>query len=418
MAQPSFIAGLDVGSSCVRLCVGQRAGDGREEGIQIVAAAETAAAGISKGVVTSIDDATSAVSACVERVERMLGAPLSSVWVGVSGVHIISEESRGVVAVSKSDGEISEEDIERAIDGARTVATPLNYEILHVVPKSFSVDGQSGVKNPVGMTGIRLEVDTQIIQGLSSQIKNLTKCIYRTGLDIDDLVLSILATAEAVTTRRQKELGVLVINIGGTTTGYAVFEEGDLVHTGVVPIGSDHITSDIALGLKISIDVAERIKLEYGNASSSEMNKKEEINLEDVGGEAEMVSRKYVAEIIEARVEEIFDKVDKELKKIGKSGSLPAGAILSGGGSKLPGIVDVAKERLRLPAQLGYPMGFISAVDRTNDVSFTTALGLVMWGSHMVRERGGGEGLGNIFSRRGVKNVGGQMKKWLKSLMP
>lgn len=418
MAQPHFIAGLDIGSRTVRLAVGQRVSDGREEEVQIIAAVESPAAGISRGVVNSIDDATGVVSATIEKVERILGAPLQSVWVGVSGIHVIAEPSRGAVAVAKTDGEINEDDVARAIEAARTVVPPLNYEILHVIPKSFCVDGQTGIKDPVGMTGIRLEVEAQIIQGVSSQVKNLTKCIYRAGLDIDDLVLGVLAAAEAVATKRQKELGVLVANVGGSTTSFAVFEEGDLMTTGVIPIGSDHITADLAIGLRTSIDVAEQVKLHYGQAVSADVAKKDEINLGDLGGEGDMVSRKYIAEIIEARVEEIFEKLDKELKKVGRSGMLPAGIIITGGGAKLPGMVELAKEKLRLPAQFGAPVGIIAANDKTQDPSFSTAIGLTLWGAAMEKGKKSGSGMSTLFSRDTLGTMGGRVGKWLKSLMP
>lgn len=234
------------------------------------------------------------------------------------------------------------------------------------------------------MTGVRLEVDTQIIQGLSSQIKNLTKAVYRTGINIEDLVLSILATSEAVVTDRQKELGVVVINIGGATTSLAVFEEGDIIHTAVLPVGSDHITSDVAIGLRISIDTAERIKLEYGAALSEDINKRDEIDIGELSGEdSTFISKKYIAEITEARVEEIFEKIDKELKKIDRSGKLPAGVILTGGGAKLHGMVDAAKKYLRLPAAIGEPMNVTSAIDKVSDPVFSTAIGLVAWGAQM-----------------------------------
>lgn len=413
-----FIIGLDIGSSAVRLAVGQRVAIQGESELQIVGASEVPASGISKGIIASIEDATAAVSACMEKAERMLGAPLERAWVGISGSHILTEESRGVVAVSKPDGEITEEDVERAIEAARTVATPLNYEILHVIPKSFTVDGQSGIKDPVGMTGIRLEVDAQIIQGLSSQIKNLTKCIYRTGFDIEDLVLSILATSEAVATARQKELGVAVVNIGGSTTSYAVFEEGDLLTTGVIPIGSDHITSDIAIGLRTSIDVAERFKVEHGTVLIKDIAKKDEINLEDLGGENEMVSRKYVGEIIHARVEEMFERFDRELKKIGRSGMLPSGIIFTGGGAKLDGLVDLAKEKLRLPAALGYPSGVSSVLEKVNDLSFATAVGLTIWGAEMERTRTRTGKFSKLLSVRGFDQVMSGAKRLFKSLIP
>lgn len=390
--QPSIIAGLDIGSSAIRLAVGQRSLQ-PESPPHIVGVAEVPSAGISRGAITSIDDAVSSISACLEKTERIAGVTVEHVWVGISGAHIASQQSRGVVAVSKPNGEISEADVERAIEAARTVATPPNYEILHVIPKSFTVDGQSGIRDPIGMTGVRLEVDTQIIQGLSAQIKNLTKAIFRTGLDVDDLVLSVLATAEAVLTPRAKQLGAAVVNIGGSTTSLAVFEEGDILHTAVLPIGSEHITSDIAIGLRISIDAAEKIKLEHGTALPKEVSKREEIDLRDLGGAGNPVSKRYVGEIIEARVEEIIDKVDAELKKVERSGMLPAGVLLTGGGSKLAGLVEVAKRKLRLPAALGYPVGVTATVDKANDVTFSTAIGLVMWGNLLSAHHGGKGGL-------------------------
>lgn len=414
-----YICGLDVGSTAVRIAVGQpmvRAeGD---ETLHIIGAAEVQSEGVHKGIVTSIEDTVSCISACLERAERMIGGPVEHMWVAISGSHILSQDSKGVVAVSRNDGEIAEEDVQRAIEAARTVATPINYEILHVLPKSFTVDGQSGIKDPVGMTGVRLEVDAQIIQGVSSQIKNLTRSVYRTGVDIDDLVLGVLATGEAVITRRQKELGAVVMNLGGSTTSVAIYEDGDVIHSAVLPVGSEHITNDIALGLRTSIDVAERVKIEYGTAVSEGVHKKEVINLADLGSEnTEEVSRKYVAEIIEARVQEIFEMVDAELKKVGRSRLLPAGIILTGGGSKLPGIVEAAKESLYLPATLGYPLEVSSVTDKVNDLAFSTAIGLVQWGMQ-VKSSGSGS-VGSVISKfKTVDKVSKQVRKWFKSLIP
>ncbi|MAF14262.1 MAG: cell division protein FtsA [Parcubacteria group bacterium] len=418
MAEKEIIVGLDIGSTAIRLAVGQNVGDD-EDKIHIIGSAEVPAEGISKGIISSIEDAVSSISACLEKAERMVGVPLQTAWVGISGSHIISQESQGVVAVARSNGEISEDDIERSIDAARIVATPPDYEILHVIPKSFTVDGQIGIKDPLGMTGVRLEVDTQIIQGLSSQIKNLTKAVYRPGINIEDLVLSILATSEAVLSSRQKELGVVVIDVGGATTSMAVFEEGDILHTAVLPVGSDHITSDIAIGLRIAIDTAEKIKLEYGSATTDKISKKDEIDIGELEGrESNFVSKKYVVEITEARVEEILDKVDAELKKIDKSGKLPAGVILTGGGAKLNGLVDATKKNLRLPANLGKTFNITSAIDKINDPAFSTAIGLVIWGSQLVgQKRGGGLGklLNNLPNLKGLTNQG---KKWFKKIIP
>ncbi|MBU0649028.1 cell division protein FtsA [Patescibacteria group bacterium] len=410
--------GLDIGSSHVRIAVGQFIPSAEKKEVHIIGAVEVPAEGISKGAITSIEDAVSSVSAALEQAERITGVPINSAWVGISGSHVIAQESKGVVGVSRSDGEIKEEDVERAIEAARTVATPSNYEILHVLPKSFTIDGQGGIKDPVGMTGIRLEVDAEIIQGLSSQIKNITKCVYRTGLDINDLVLSALAGAETVLSGRQKELGVAMVNIGATTTSLIVFEEGDVLHTVVIPIGGDHITSDIAIGLRTSIDIAEAIKIEQGTAVTTGLAKRDQINLAEFGAdEEEMVSLKYIAEIIEARVEEIMEKVDSELKKIDRSGMLPAGVVLTGGAAKLKGMIDVCKKKLRLPASLGYPMGVTSVTDKTQDLAFSTAVGLVMWGSEITGQKG--QPLGKFFGKyKSVGKAATQVKKWFKSLIP
>ncbi len=415
-----IITGLDIGTHAIRIAVGQAVptSDDKEQ-VHIIGAVEVPSEGLSKGTVTSIEDATSSVSKALEMAERLTGFPINSAWVGISGGHILAEESKGVVGVARSDGEIREEDVERAIEAARTVATPANYEILHVIPKSFTVDGQRGIKDPVGMSGIRLEVDALIIQGLTSQIKNLTKCVYRTGLEIEDLVFSVLACAEAVVTNRQKELGVAVVNIGSSTTSIVVYEEGDVLHTAVLPIGAGHITSDIAIGLRTSIEIAEEVKLKFGTVLPADIPKKEMIELSEFGtSEGETASRRYLAEIAEARVEEIFEKIDQELSGIDRSGMLPAGIILTGGGAKLPGMIDLAKKQLRLPATLGSPIGITSVVDYSGDPAFSTAIGLALWGYGIQSAQGKGR-LGKLFGKAKVVNkVGSGMIKLFKSLKP
>ncbi|HNP74801.1 MAG TPA: cell division protein FtsA [bacterium] len=409
MLKDSLITGLDVGSTTIRMVVGQKSR--QDEKLKIVGAIETPAQGISKGVVVSVEDAVSSISAALEKLERMVGQPIDHAWVGISGSHITAQESKGLVAVSKADGEIRPEDVERVIEAARAMATPPNYEILHVIPKSFTVDYQTGIKDPIGMTGVRLEVETQIIQGLTSQIKNLTKCIYRTGLNIDDLILSALATAESVLTSRQKELGVVVINFGGATTSIAVFEEGDVIHTAVLPVGSEYVTNDIAIGLRISIDTAEKIKIREGSCLPQNFKKHDEVRFADIGGiEDGSFSKRQVAEIVEARVEEIMEWVDKELKRVGRSGMLPAGAVITGNGAKLDGVIEVAKKSLRLPASLGYPQELISSLDKVSDLSFTTAVGLVLWGSQSQSNKRRG--------LPGVDTIPRKIKDLIKSLLP
>lgn len=414
MAREEFITGLDVGSNTIRVAVGQI-----QEGsptIHVVGASEHEAQGISKGSVTSIDDAVSAISATLETVERMTGIPTEHAYVGIGGTHIASTESHGVIAVSRSDGEIREDDVDRVVEAAQAVAAPPNYEILHVIPRTFSVDNQRGIKDPVGMTGMRLEVDAQIIQGLSGQVKNLTKAVFRTGLSIDDLVLGSLAAAESALTKRQKELGVALVNLGGSTTSVVVFEEGDVLHVKVLPVGAGHITNDIAIGLRTSIDVAEQVKLGIGTAVPGSVGKHENVSLAEFqGGEDASVSRKHVAEIVEARLEEIFKMVDRELQSIDRSGLLPAGIVVTGGGAKLDGVLDLAKNVFRLPASIGVPQGIMTAIDKVNDPTFTTALGLVAWGA--TAHDGSGL-IGKIGGRLGaVSDVTGKMSKWFKKII-
>jgi cell division protein FtsA len=385
MKKERLIAGLDIGSSHIRLVVGQP--NYQENKIYITSAVEILSNGVSKGSVVSIEDAVSSVSHILDQTERIIGEKIESLYVAVSGTHITSMISKGTIATSRPKGEISEDDIERAIGAAQTVATPPNCEILHVIPKSFTVDNQQGIKDPIGMSGIRLEVDTQIIQGQSSHVNNITKAISRAGVEIDSLVFGILAGAECVLDKKQKELGVALVNIGYATTSIAVFEEGDILSVSVLPIGSVHITNDIAIGLKSSLDVAEAVKLEYGNANINEYNRKDEIDLSEIDEkETGKVSLHKVSEIINARFQEIFEMVDKKLVEIDKSGLLPAGIVLTGSGAKLPGIIEVAKEEFRLPVHIGETKGVETVIEKVKDLSFSTALGLVMWGWQLEKE--------------------------------
>jgi cell division protein FtsA len=382
-SQPSLITGLDIGSSAIRIAVGQTGvrADGKKE-LQIIATAEAPSEGLQKGVIVSIEEAVSSISSALEQIERMTGIPITNVWIGISGMHILSQKTRGVVAVAKPDGEISDEDVNRAVDAAKTIAAPLNYEMLHLVPRHFSVDGQLGIKDPVGMTGIRLEVEAQAIYGLTSHLKNMTKAVYRTSVGIDAVVLSVLATADAVLNTRQKELGVLVVDLGGSTTTLLVYEGGNVIHTAVLPIGSDHITNDLALGLQTSIDVAEKVKIQVGSCINKNVSKQDVIDLFDFGNPThEEVSLLYITEIIHARVSEILERIDKELVSVDQSGMLPAGVIFIGGGSKIGGLVELSKQKLRMNAALGFPLDIRTVTEKANDVSFAPAIGLVKWGS-------------------------------------
>lgn len=417
-----IIAGLDIGSTNIRLVVGQISHSQDNNKLRIIGAVEQESSGINKGIVNSIEDITSSISACLDKAERLMGLPIDSAWVGINSSHIRCERSKGVVAVSKSDGEITEDDIERVIEASRALSMPPNYQILHVIPIKFTVDNQEDIKDPIGMVGVRLEVEALIIHGATSEINNLTKAIYRTGIDIEDLVLSSMCAASAVIDTKQKELGSVLINVGATTTSVAVFEERELIHVAVLRIGSEDITKDLAIGLRCPIKIADRIKHEYGTANTEKYSKKDEIDITDIieGYEDQIqainpINRKYIAEIIEARTEEIFEKIDKELKKINRSGMLPAGAFLIGDGIKLDGIVDVAKNKLRLPVCVGSNNKIDAVIGKVNDPRFLTALGLVVWGSQENPKK---QSMGLNKIGGGIKSSFGKVIDWFKSLMP
>ena len=413
-----IIAGLDIGSSMVRVAVAQRVpGEDGKPTLHVIGAVSTPSSGMHKGAVSSMEDAVSSVSKALEKAERMTGIPVNAAWTSIAGHHILVQESRGVIGVSRPDGEIKEEDVDRALEAARTVSTPANFEILHVIPKGFTVDGQRGIKDPVGMNGIRLEVDALIIQTLASHIKNFTKSVYRTGLEIEDLVFSPLATAECVLTSRQKELGVCVVDMGASSTSMAVYEEGELLHTAVLPVGGDHITNDIAIGLRTSLEIAEQVKIQVGNAIPDAVDRKGLVSLVEFGGqEDEPVKLRFLAEIIEARVEEFCEAIDNELRKIDRSGMLPVGVIFTGGGVKLPGVLEVAKRVLRLPVTIGGPIHVSSVIDEVRDPAYATAVGLAIWGNTIRSAQKGGFKFKVSF--KGIGKAKDQVKKWIQSLIP
>ncbi|HLM83748.1 MAG TPA: cell division protein FtsA, partial [Candidatus Bathyarchaeia archaeon] len=366
MSKGEIIIGLDVGSSNVRVVILQKFEE--EEKPRVMGVGLVPSFGMRRGVVADVEETIKSVSTAAGNAERTSGIPVSRAIVSVGGTHISSQESQGVVATGKADGEITVDDLSRVLSAAETISLPSNTEILHVIPRNYSVDDQKNVKDPIGMNGIRLEVNSLLVLGSTPFIKNLSKCVYQAGVEIDDLVFGGLAAAKAALNKRQKELGVVLIDMGGGTTNFIVFEEGELVQMGVVPIGGGHITNDIAIGLRTSIDVAEKVKINYGSALPDEISKKEQINLAEIDHNEEgEISRHHIAEIVEARLEEIFTLVDKELRKTGRSGMLPAGAVLVGGGAKLPGAVDVAKKLLRLPAQTGFPSDLGGIVDKVDE---------------------------------------------------
>lgn len=422
-----LLIGLDVGTSAIRLAAGKvSVGQDKRLSLNIVGGAEVPSQGVSKGNVSSIEDAVAAISSCLEQAERVIGEPLAEAAVGIGGAYITSQDARGVIGVSRTDGDIRAEDVARAIEAAKTFVNPANQEILHVLPRSFSIDGQVGIKDPVGMQGIRLEVDTLIVQGLSSHVRNFTRAVFRTGLDITELVYAPLAAGDAVTTSRQRELGVCVVAVGASTTGVAVYENGELLRAATIPIGADHITNDLAIGLRISLESAEKIKRIHGTAFAESVPKRAGVfDLIDYGSDTnEEVSLRLVADIIEARVEEIYEKVLDELRKIDREGLLPSGVILTGGGAKLPGMIDVGKRVLRLPCAYGSCGISSSLPEMVQDPAFSTALGLVQWQfDHERRVADGIPMYGGVkqASAKGgelLGKIGSPLKKIFKSFIP
>jgi len=398
MAKDHYYVGLDIGSTKVAATAGII-----EEGlVNIIGAVRVPNNGVRKGVVTDIEDTVSAISDALEKLETISGASIKSAIVGISGSHITTSISKGVVAVSRADGEISHTDLERVIEAARTVALPPNREIIHVIPRSYTVDGQERISDPTGMTGIRLEVEALVVGAATSAIKNLTKCIYQAGLGVDDLVFAPLATGSSMVSKKQKDIGVSLIDIGGGTTSIVVFEEGDILHAAVIPIGSSHITNDLAIGLRTSVETAEKIKVKYGTAIADKIREAETISLSQFDpGDSQRIERKYVSEIIQARLGEIFSLIRAELKSIGKDGMLPAGVVLTGGGSKLEDLVEATKEELRLPAMLGrqiYEMG--GFIDKISDPVYATSIGLMLYGfEHATNSNFSGSGSGKVLDK-------------------
>lgn len=411
MAKQNTIVGLDVGTTKVAVVVGHI-----EEGlIKIIGLGVAKNSGLRKGVVVDVEETVSAISAAIEQAERTSGETINSAFVGIGGAHITITESKGVIAVSRADGEIAPSDIDRVVEAARTVAMPPNQEILHVLPKDFIVDGQEQIKDPVGMNGIRLETEALVISGAVSAIKNLTRCVFQAGLEINGLVFSPLADAKALISKKQKELGIALVNLGAGTTEFAIFEEDDLIGAGVIPVGSMHITNDIAIGLRTNIDAAERIKIKEGSANPESIRETETVEMSKFDPhDNQKVPRKYLSEIIQARLSEIFNLIREQLHTAGKDGMLPAGIVLTGGGSKLEGLVKEAKEGLRLPVQIGkifYPVEGI--IDKINDPIYSTSVGLMLWG---LEEQDHGSS-----RRMNIGNFGGALeraKDFFKQFLP
>ncbi|PIZ74292.1 cell division protein FtsA [Candidatus Peregrinibacteria bacterium CG_4_9_14_0_2_um_filter_41_14] len=414
MARQRIIASIDLGNAKIRTVVGTI--DEKTGLPLIIGVGISPAHGLRRGMVIDVEEAINCISASLEDAERMAGEPIHHVFVGIGGTHIESSNSKGVIAISHPNNEILEQDIDRVLEAAQAVSIPSNRSILRIIPKSFTVDEQRGIKYPVGMSGIRLEVDAHILTGLSPAIKNLEKCILQAGVDINDLIPSVIAAPEAILSKRQKELGVVHIDIGHGGTSVAVYEEGTLLHTAIVPVGGESVTNDIAIGLRTAIDTAEKVKIEYGTCMPDDIPDREIIDLSLMSKtDLQQIPRKHLSEIIQARYHELFMLVKEELKAVHRDGMLPAGAVLTGGGVKIPGIIDLARETLNLPVQIGFPQNFEGVVDKIDDPSYATAIGLLIWGS---RFEGAGRGLGLDLKNIDFSKAFNQAKSWVKSLLP
>ena len=413
MSKVRLLVGLDVGSSKIRTVVGTI--DEKTQTPNVLGVGIAVSAGLRKGQVIDVEETINNITTSLEDAERMAGEPIHHVILGISGNHIESFNSKGVIAISHPGNEITEDDIDRVLEAAQAVAIPNNRRILRIIPKSFTVDEQKGIKYPVGMTGIRLEVDAHIVTGMVPTVRNIEKCVLQAGVDIHDIMPSVLVSSEAVLSKRQKELGVVVVDIGSGGTTVAVFEEGTTLHTAVIPVGGENVTNDIAIGLRTSIDTAEKIKIEYGSCIPDEVNDREMIDLNNLSKiDAQKISKRHLVEIIEARYGEIFLLVKEELAKIHRDGMLPAGVVLTGAAVKIPGIIDLARETLNLPVQIGFPQNFDGVVDKIEDPAYATAIGLLIWGTKFEGRSGFGFGFKNLNLKKSFTGL----KNWVRQLLP
>src|SRR3989344_1685420 len=386
MRDQNIVVVVDIGSSKIATVIGQL----QEESINILGVSEVVSRGIRKGQIVDIEEAATSLNSSLDIAERMAGYSVDRVFVSISGVHVASQNSKGIVAISHPQGEIGQEDIERVLEAAGAVSMPSARNIIHVLPKTFTVDGESGIKDPVGMTGVRLEVDTHIISANSTSVKNIQRVLESEGgVGVNALVFSGLASSLATLTETEKELGVLMIDIGDGITNICIFVDGTLSHSSVIPIGARHITNDLAIGLRISLESAEKIKLylsekfskkgklktlESGETPSDEIDLSSLALVEDV----KKVSQKTLIDgIIRPRLNELFTMVGLELKRSGLATQTPAGVVITGGGSKTVGAEDSAKRMLSMQVRTGSPMGITGLIDDVENPSFATAIGLL-----------------------------------------
>ena len=406
-----IVVGLDIGTTKICAIVAQVTPD---EGVNVIGVGSSPSRGLRKGAVVNIDSTVESIKKAVEEAELMAAVQINSVYIGIAGSHISSEMAKGVVALKRN--EVFRADVYRAIETAKAAAVvPPDRRVLHVLPREFIVDDQEGIQEPVGISGTRLEVDVHIVTGAMTSARNLKKCVNRAGLDVVDIVLQPLASSEAVLTDEEKELGIVMVDLGGGTSDLAIFSEGTICHSAVLPVGGQHITTDLQIGLRTSLADAEKIKVRHGAALVNMVKDTEVVEVPSVGGRPpHPMSRREIAEIIQPRVEEIFELVLREIYRSGYEGKLAAGVVITGGASMLEGMPDAAELVLDLPGRRGVPSGVGGLRDIVSNPMFSTGVGLILHAHRTDQEfefAGGGRKAGN-----GLGGVFGRMKSWLLNL--
>jgi len=414
-----IVVGIDVGTTKVCTLVGREETPGQ---FHILGVGIEPSQGLRKGVVVDLAAASQAVARSIEKAERTSGMEITSGLVSLAGSQVESVNSRGVVGITGR--VIYEEDIGRAIDAARAVALPHNREILHVIQRGFNIDGQEGIRNPLGMHGYRLEVETHIITASAASVENLRKCVGASGVEVSQFVLNPLASGEVVLTETERQMGVVVVDMGGGTTDMAIYIDGDVWHTSVLAVGGNHVTSDIAMGLRLPMTQAEEIKIRHGHAVQAEVDPQEYFSIRPFGEDKPVqINRQELAHIIEARVEEIFGLVLQEIKRSGYDGLLPAGMVLTGGASALPNIRALANNVLGVPVRIAQPENLHGLTDRLDSPAFSTSVGLLRWALLMNEFSPQGESrrasryISTSDSQGGVSNWE-KIKNLLKRLLP
>jgi len=371
--------------------------------------------GLRRGVVFDMEETVASVANSVKKAESMSGARVSRAYVSLNGSHVRTQSSRGVVVVSRADSEINQNDIDRVIDAASTINLPQNREIVHAIPRIFTIDGQEHVKNPLGMRGVRLEAEVLLIDGLSPHIRNLAKCVNANDIEVSEFVFAPLAAAKAVLDKHQREHGVLSIDFGGGVSSMSLFHEGDLVHTAILPIGSRHITNDIAVAFRTSMSNAEEIKCKHGGVGNDVASRKDKVDLSDILEEEDfVVPRAQLTKIIDCRVAELFDMISEEIKKLPRNYMLPAGVVLAGGGANLSGLASFVKNRLRLSVKTGGDYLLEGLVDQVSDPALAVSLGMVLWG--FEKEFSGGKL--TITARFSSFDGINKLTRWFKNFLP